>query len=242
MSPPGNTWRAAAARQGSALSLAATLMAVALLASGCASRSIQGGSTTPSSRAAQLSDAATSPLSDFNLSQVEIPPILKAARAQPYATPAGLPCAPMLAEVLDLDAALGPDVDATAPGADKSLADASTEAVGDAAVGAFRSTVENLVPFRGWVRRLSGANQYEREVAAALAAGMARRAYLKGLMQAHGCLKMGEKASGARLAPGTPLTPPAPAPTAIVTPVHQTPPAPAVPPTGGGYIPPLPTR
>jgi hypothetical protein len=37
------------------------------------------------------------------------------------------------------------------------------------------------------VRKLSGAERYERKVAAAIAAGSVRRAYLKGLGQAAGC-------------------------------------------------------
>jgi hypothetical protein len=43
------------------------------------------------------------------------------------------------------------------------------------------------VPFRGWVRKLSGAERYSKEVAAAIAAGTVRRAYLKGLGEAKGC-------------------------------------------------------
>jgi hypothetical protein len=43
------------------------------------------------------------------------------------------------------------------------------------------------VPFRGWVRKLSGAERYSRQVAAAIAAGAARRAFLKGLAQGKGC-------------------------------------------------------
>jgi hypothetical protein len=183
------------------------LLATVLLASGCAQRTLTAGGKGATSRSDQISSAAASPLNDFNLMQVQIPAILLAARAKPYATPAKLECAPMLASVLALDEALGPDVDAPPASGSTSLADAGTTAVGDATVGAFRGAVENLVPFRGWVRRLSGADQYERDVAAALAAGMARRAYIKGLMQAHGCLDMAGKN---RAAPGGPLVAPPP--------------------------------
>jgi hypothetical protein len=51
-----------------------------------------------------------------------------------------------------------------------------------------RHTAEGLIPFRGWVRKLSGAERHSRLVAEAVAAGMTRRAYLKGLGQAQGCL------------------------------------------------------
>ena len=39
----------------------------------------------------------------------------------------------------------------------------------------------------GAVRRLTGAERYSREVAAAIAAGTVRRAYLKGFGQSAGC-------------------------------------------------------
>lgn len=44
-----------------------------------------------------------------------------------------------------------------------------------------------MIPFRGWVRKLTGAERYSRKVSAAIAAGAIRRAYLKGLGQAAGC-------------------------------------------------------
>ena len=50
-----------------------------------------------------------------------------------------------------------------------------------------RSAAEGVIPFRGWVRKLSGAERYSRDVAAAIAAGTIRRAYLKGIAQAGGC-------------------------------------------------------
>src|SRR6266480_371568 len=50
-----------------------------------------------------------------------------------------------------------------------------------ATVRALRHTAEGVVPFRGWVRKLSGAERYSKQVAAAIAAGTARRAFLKGL-------------------------------------------------------------
>nr|QQZ48666.1 hypothetical protein JKL49_14210 [Phenylobacterium glaciei] len=39
----------------------------------------------------------------------------------------------------------------------------------------------DLIPFRGWVRRLSGAQRHDSLVTAAINAGAVRRAYLKGL-------------------------------------------------------------
>ena len=86
-----------------------------------------------------------------------------------------------------LDAVLGADLDAPPRSDDPGLVERGGTAVGDAAVGAFRRTAEDVVPFRGWVRKLSGAERYSKEVAAAIAAGTIRRGFLKGLGQAAGC-------------------------------------------------------
>jgi hypothetical protein len=45
----------------------------------------------------------------------------------------------------------------------------------------------DVIPFRGWIRKLSGAEQHDRYVQAAITAGAVRRAYLKGLGEAKGC-------------------------------------------------------
>ncbi len=52
---------------------------------------------------------------------------------------------------------------------------------------AVRRTTEGVIPFRGWVRKLTGAERVERRVQAAVTAGTIRRAYLKGIAQAAGC-------------------------------------------------------
>ena len=44
-----------------------------------------------------------------------------------------------------------------------------------------------IVPFRGWVRKLSGAERHARDVAAAIGAGAVRRAFLKGIAGQRGC-------------------------------------------------------
>ncbi|WP_243303218.1 hypothetical protein [Geothrix oryzisoli] len=133
-----------------------------------------------------LSAAATAPLGDLNLVRAKIPPILLAAQKAPYGPPADPSCAGLVAEVQQLDAALPPDLDAP-PAADPSLADRGRAEASGAAVGALRHTTEGLLPFRGWVRKLSGAERHSRLVAEAVAAGLTRRAYLKGLGQAQGC-------------------------------------------------------
>jgi hypothetical protein len=125
-------------------------------------------------------DAATTPLSDLNVVRADIPPVLAAAQKAPYAAPADKSCGALAADVQALDAALGADLDTPATGSNPSLIERG-------AADALRNTAEGVIPFRGWVRKLTGAERYSREVAAAIAAGTIRRAYLKGIAQAGGC-------------------------------------------------------
>jgi hypothetical protein len=135
----------------------------------------------------RVTGAATAPLNDLNLIRSKIPEVLVAASKSPYAVPATRSCEALLAEVGELDAALGADLD-TPPSADKpSLLERGGDMAGDAAIGALRRTTESLIPFRGWVRKLTGAERHSKAVAAAITAGGIRRAYLKGLGQSLQC-------------------------------------------------------
>jgi hypothetical protein len=125
-------------------------------------------------------DAATAPLNDLNIVRADIPPVLAAAQKAPYAAPADKACAALATDVQALDAALGADLDTAPTEQNPSLIERSA---GDA----LRSAAQNVIPYRGWVRKLSGAERYSREVAAAIAAGTVRRAYLKGIAQAGAC-------------------------------------------------------
>jgi hypothetical protein len=124
--------------------------------------------------------AAATPLNDLNVVHAEIPPVLKTAQKAPYAAPADKSCAALKTEVQELDAALGADLDVPPTERGSSLIERGGSEV-------LKSAAESVIPFRGWVRKLSGAEHYSREVAAAIAAGAVRRAYLKGLVQAAGC-------------------------------------------------------
>ncbi len=125
-------------------------------------------------------DAANAPLQDLNVVRAEIPPLLSAAQKAPYAVPADRSCAALDIDVQALDAALGADLD-TAP------SDNNPSLIERSAGDALRSAAQNVIPYRGWVRKLSGAERYSRDVAAAIAAGTVRRAYLKGIAQAGAC-------------------------------------------------------
>lgn len=145
------------------------------------------GSSKAAGGVEPLAQAATAPLSDLNLVRADIPAALTLAQKAPYGLPADRSCAALAAEIQTLDAALGADLDRPPTASNPSLVERGSGAVGNAAVGAVRGAAEGIVPFRGWVRKLSGAERYSREVAAAIAAGTIRRAYLKGLGQAAGC-------------------------------------------------------
>lgn len=135
----------------------------------------------------QITDAVTSPLNDLNLIRTEIMPVLLAAVKAPYQMPADQGCDGLAAEVKALDLILGPDLDAPGVSGAIGLLEQGQSEVGKAAIGALRGAAEGVIPFRGWIRRLSGAEQHSRDLAAAVAAGIVRRAYLKGLGQAIAC-------------------------------------------------------
>jgi hypothetical protein len=136
--------------------------------------------------AARVSDAATTPLSDLNLVKSSIPAILNEARHHPYQVPDDKSCYGLFIEVRALDEVLGPDLDAPGHGSD-GLMTQGTEVAEDAAIGALKRTAEGVVPFRSWLRKLSGAERHSAEVASAIMAGGARRAFLKGIRLARDC-------------------------------------------------------
>ncbi|MBV8665754.1 MAG: hypothetical protein JO269_04645 [Burkholderiaceae bacterium] len=139
-------------------------------------------STTDGNR---ISSSVASPLHDFNIASTDIPLVLSDARKQPYMVPADVSCDSLNSEVRQLDDALGPDLDVIRP--DRGAAGE----VDDAAMSAIQSTMEGVVPFRGWIRRISGAERHSRDVAAAISAGTARRAFLKGIGRGLACPDMG---------------------------------------------------
>lgn len=136
---------------------------------------------------ARVGEAVSAPLADLNLLRTKIPPALIEARKAPYQQPTALTCETLANEIRMLDEALGPDLDAFRPNGDHTLFERSTEEVGDAAIGALKSAAVGWIPYRGWVRKLTGAERHSKEVASAVSAGIVRRAYLKGLGHAQGC-------------------------------------------------------
>jgi hypothetical protein len=165
-------------------------LAVLLLAA-CAAPQPPAESPPPSKTETQILEAASSPLSDFNIVRAEIPPALVAALKGPYARPVDGSCTAIAAEIHALDTVLGADLDTPITPVNPSLIEHGVELASDAAlgaaVGAVRGAAQGIVPYRSWVRKLSGAERYSKEVAAAITAGGVRRSYLKGFGQAGGC-------------------------------------------------------
>ncbi len=121
-------------------------------------------------------DVAMTPLSDLNLARDPIPPILIWARDNPYANEGLDDCDEIRSDIGDLDAVLGDDIDTETP-EERRL---TVTGVAQRAVGMF-------IPFRGIIREISGANKHEYEFRQAIAAGLMRRSYLKGLGEARDC-------------------------------------------------------
>lgn len=127
--------------------------------------------------------AATTPLRDLNVVRIEIPQILLDALEDPYARPpARAKCAQLIAMIRPLNEVLGPDIDAVPIDTENWTSKGKSTALGVAG-----DLAGGVIPFRGVVRRLSGADSHDRLVAAAVIAGHTRRAYLKGLGEARGC-------------------------------------------------------
>jgi len=49
--------------------------------------------------------------------------------------------------------------------------------------------VEGAIPFRGWLRKLSGAERHSKQAQTAVLAGKVRRGYLRGIMASNSCQK-----------------------------------------------------
>ena len=121
------------------------------------------------------------PLNDLNIVKPEIAPVLVRAKAAPYA-PAGGDCHGLDAEIQELDLALGPDFDA--PHAKET---SLSKRLTDGSFSLARGAVSSLIPYRGIVRQVTGAEKRAQDVNDALLAGMVRRGYLKGYGEMLGC-------------------------------------------------------
>lgn len=134
----------------------------------------------------RIGKAVVSPLNDLNLMHNDTPPPISAALKNPYQKPEPNSCPNITTLIQQLDAVLGSDLDAV-ENHEKSNAEKGTQFVKDEAVGSVERTINGAIPFRGWIRKFSGAEKRSKEEAAGIAAGIVRRAYLKGVGQELGC-------------------------------------------------------
>jgi len=152
-------------------------VSVALLVAFSAPASAAGRQRPVTDETVTVEDLAMTPLEDLNLAKDPIPPALLRAAQDPYRGPGGNTCADILHQIGDLDAVLGEDVDM-----------GPREPENPANIGKIaQSMVGMLIPYRGLIRNVTGAERHAREFREAIAAGMMRRAYLKGLGQGLDC-------------------------------------------------------
>lgn len=126
-----------------------------------------------------LGSAMVAPLRDINVVRSQIPDLLTKAVADPYASPK-TGCPALKAEIDSLDAVLGDDYDDPKD-------DNKGEGMSRPVLGVVASTITDVIPMRGWVRRLTGAERHDQMVRDAIKAGFVRRGYLKGLYNAGTC-------------------------------------------------------
>jgi len=151
--------------------LAVALGGLALL-SGCATRPMPSpGQDTG------FDHAISQPFRDLSLIRDVAPEALLRAAADPYDMAHLDTCAEVQAAVSDLDAALGPDLAPAGKASGLNVQGLASDLVGGA-IG---------LPFRGIVRQLTGAEERDQALRAAVLAGMVRRGFLKGRMAATGC-------------------------------------------------------
>ncbi|MFZ5670056.1 MAG: hypothetical protein ACOY4K_11225 [Pseudomonadota bacterium] len=143
--------------------------------------------TTDQVNKGSVTGAISAPARDLNLLRTKIPPVLLEALEDPYARPRPATCPQLIALIRPLNEALGPDIDEPDDGDERGLIAKGKDAAGDTALGMVASAAQDLIPLRGWVRRLTGAERHDKLVRAAITAGGIRRGYLKGLGEARGC-------------------------------------------------------
>ncbi|HEY9219925.1 MAG TPA: hypothetical protein VIO94_17900 [Phenylobacterium sp.] len=153
--------------------------ALAVLAFPAAAQQLK---TAEEAQSSSLTYAITAPLRDVNLIRSTVPVALSEALADPYHRPAVASCEGIIEEVTALNAALGDDMDA-----DNVKKVGLRDRAKEEALNAIAGAASDLIPFRGWVRKLTGAERHDKRVQNAISAGFVRRAYLKGLGEARGC-------------------------------------------------------
>lgn len=121
----------------------------------------------------------TQPARDVGISKKEIPMVLQRAVEAPYGPPKSRTCKGLAIAIDELNDALGADF-----GQGKESNESKT---GKLVEAGGQAVVNSLIPFRGLVREVSGAAPAQRRLEAAIATGLARRGYLRGIATAKRC-------------------------------------------------------
>src|SRR3989344_3851462 len=110
----------------------------------------------------------------------EVPEKLLAIQGAPYSLDGMGKCAAIIQEITELDAVLGPDVN--------ELVDATRAKKREQTAGRVAGSVAgSIIPFRGLIGEVTGANAERRRYATAVYAGTVRRGFLKGVGLERGC-------------------------------------------------------
>lgn len=124
-------------------------------------------------------DIGSQPARDVGMSKREIPPILQKAYDDPYSLAGLKTCRALAAEVTNLNGVLGPDY---------TVGNAYKEnRAGKLAEAGGKTIINSIIPFRGLVREVTGAAPADRQMNAAIDAGLARRGFLRGVHLKQGC-------------------------------------------------------
>lgn len=166
------------------------LLAPALmLATACATDTAQNIGQSASNAAIDardgLTEAALSPLEDFNLRRDEIPASL-AESDNPYDIPEELDCVEIARHIGRLNGILGRDWDSSDP-EDRLNSERLADAAAKATLSTIAAEARGLIPFRSTIRKASGAEKHEKRYQRAIQMGKERRAYLKGIGYAQDC-------------------------------------------------------
>lgn len=124
-------------------------------------------------------DIGSQPARDVGMSKREIPPVLVKAFDDPYSLKGLKTCKALAAEVKSLNTTLGPDY-VVGNTYEENRGGKLAEAGG-------KTIINSIIPFRGLVREVTGAAPADRQMNAAVDAGLARRGFLRGVHLKQGC-------------------------------------------------------
>lgn len=124
-------------------------------------------------------EIGSQPARDVGMSKRDVPAILQKAYDHPYSLDGLKTCKALAAEVTLLNKELGPDY-VVGNEYKESRAGKLAEAGG-------KTIINSIIPFRGLVREVTGAAPADRQMNAAIDAGLARRGFLRGVHLKQGC-------------------------------------------------------